>query len=151
MHPKRASLVLVTSLSMTWAMVSADEHAGWDHYGGGQHGMQYSSLDQINRDNVGKLEEAWRYETGELGKGAQEPFAFQANPILAEGRLYLATGSAIVIALDPATGAELWRHDPHLDRNKHYSEIANRVTTDKTIISRVMAKTKSQGGLTNDP
>ncbi|MGA8203164.1 MAG: pyrroloquinoline quinone-dependent dehydrogenase [Woeseiaceae bacterium] len=123
---RRELVALAVTALTACTLAHAEDNGGWDHYGGGQHGMQYSSLDQINRDNVGKLEEAWRYETGELGKGAQEPFAFQANPILAEGTLYLATGSAIVIALDPATGAELWRHDPHLDRNKHYSEIANR-------------------------
>jgi quinoprotein glucose dehydrogenase len=123
----------INRMCITWvaalvlsAMAHAAADTGWDHYGGGQHGMQYSSLDQITRGNVAKLEEAWRYETGELGEGADEPFAFQANPILAEGKLYVATGSAIVIALDPATGEEIWRHDPHLDSSKHYAEIANR-------------------------
>jgi len=98
----------------------------WTHYGGGPHGMQYSSLSQISRRNVGRLEEAWRYRTGELGEGHREPFAFQANPILVEGRLYLPTGSAIVFALDPATGRELWRYDPEIDRSKPHAEIANR-------------------------
>ena len=122
----RIILTLAIGALIASADAPADDGAGWDHYGGGQHGMQYSSLDQITRDNVAELEEAWRYETGELGKGAEEPFSFQANPILAEGRLYLSTGSAIVIALDPASGKELWRHDPQLDRSKHYAEIANR-------------------------
>ena len=101
----------------------------WEHYGGGQHGRQYSALSQVSRENVGDLEEAWRFRTGELGEGHPEPFAFQANPILAEGRLYLPTGSAIVFALDPATGEEIWRHDPKLDRSKGHDEIANRGVT----------------------
>ncbi len=79
----------------------------WNHYGGGQHGMQYSALDQITKANVAELEEIWRYRTGELGEGHREPFAFEANPILVEGKLYLPTGSGIVMALDPATGEEL--------------------------------------------
>ncbi len=103
--------------------------ATWDHYGGGQHGMQYSGLSQITRENVVQLEEAWRYRTGELGEDLDEPFAFEANPILAEGRLYLPTGSAIVIALDPATGREIWRHDPKMDRSRGHAEIANRGVT----------------------
>jgi quinoprotein glucose dehydrogenase len=110
-------------------VAQSDDAARWDHYGGSQHGMQYSGLSQISRDNVGALEETWRFRTGELGQGHREPFAFQANPILVEGRLYLPTGSAIVIALDPATGEEVWRYDPEIDRSKPHAEIANRGVT----------------------
>jgi quinoprotein glucose dehydrogenase len=91
--------------------------------------MQYSSLSQITTDNVHTLKEAWRFRTGELGQGHREPFAFQANPILVEGRLYLPTGSAIVFALDPASGEEIWRYDPKIDRSKPHAEIANRGVT----------------------
>jgi quinoprotein glucose dehydrogenase len=108
------------------ATVHADEFDGWTHYGGSEKGMQFSSLDQISAANVTRLAEAWRYRSGELGQGRREPFAFQANPILVEGRLYLSTGSAIIIALDPATGREIWRFDPAIDRSKGHSEIANR-------------------------
>jgi len=119
-------IIAVIITSPVAAIAQSDGAALWDHYGGGQHGMQYSSLSQISRDNVAALEEVWRYRTGELGQGHREPFAFQANPILVEGRLYLPTGSAIVIALDPATGEEVWRHDPEIDRSKPHAEIANR-------------------------
>jgi quinoprotein glucose dehydrogenase len=103
--------------------------SAWDHYGGGLHGMQYSRLSQISAENVHSLKEAWRFRTGELAHGHREPFAFQANPILVEGRLYLPTGSAIVFALDPATGKEIWRYDPKIDRSKPHAEIANRGVT----------------------
>ena len=122
-------LVLASLLNPWQTFALADDYRGWYHYGGGQHGMQYSSLSQLNTENVHKLEEAWRFRTGELGQGHREPFAFQANPILVEGRLYLPTGSAIVFALDPATGKELWRHDPNIDRSKPHAEIANRGVT----------------------
>lgn len=121
------SAVLITNTALVIAQ--SGEAARWDHYGGGQHGMQYSSLSQISRENVDALEENWRYRTGELGEGHPEPFAFQANPIFVEGRLYLPTGSAIVIALNPATGEEIWRHDPKIDRTKPHAEIANRGVT----------------------
>ena len=122
-------LALASLLNPWQTFALADDYRGWYHYGGGQHGMQYSSLSQLNTENVHKLEEAWRFRTGELGQGHREPFAFQANPILVEGRLYLPTGSAIVFALDPATGEELWRHDPKIDRSKPHAEIANRGVT----------------------
>ena len=129
---KNTFVSLITAVLVTGpvpAIGQANDAAEWDHYGGGQHGMQYSSLSQISRDNVGSLEEIWRYRTGELGEGHREPFAFQANPILVEGRLYFPTGSAIVIALDPATGEEIWRHDPEIDRSRPHAEIANRGVT----------------------
>lgn len=117
---------LVSSCALFAAQSRADEHSGWSHYGGSEKGMQYSSLQQINVSNVAGLTEAWRYRSGELATEQRQPFAFQANPILAEGRLYLSTGSAIVIALDPATGQELWRYDPLIDTGKDYAESANR-------------------------
>ena len=116
-------------LVISTVAAQSEELARWEHYGGGQHGMQYSSLEKITRDNVAELEETWRFRTGELGEGHREPFAFQANPILVEGRLYVSTGSAIVFALDPATGEQIWRYDPQIDRSKGHSEIANRGVT----------------------
>ena len=51
------------------------------------------ALAQIDRSNVGELEVAWSYRTGELGEGfaSRDKMAFEATPILAEGRLYLST------------------------------------------------------------
>jgi quinoprotein glucose dehydrogenase len=120
------ALWLIIAIS---APARADDLRDWDHYGGGLHGMQYSSLSQITAGNVHELKEAWRFRTGELGQGHREPFAFQANPIFVEGRLYLPTGSAIVFALDPATGKQIWRYDPEIDRSKPHAEIANRGVT----------------------
>ncbi len=116
-------------VDMLPALAQTGDELQWTHYGGGPHGMQYSGLAQINAGNVSELEEAWRFRTGELGQGHHEPFAFQANPILVEGRLYLPTGSAIVFALDPATGEEIWRFDPEIDRSRPHAEIANRGVT----------------------
>jgi len=130
MNPTLLTTVLaLTVTGLSSGIANATDYSGWTHYGGGQHGMQYSSLSQITPDNVSRLVEAWRYRTGELGEGHREPFAFEANPILVEGKLYLPTGSAIVIALDPANGREIWRHDPKLDRTRPHAEIANRGVT----------------------
>ena len=52
--------------------------------------------------------------------------AFEATPILVEGRLFLSTPYNHVIALDPRTGARLWEHDAALDRSHGYSEVTSR-------------------------
>ncbi len=101
----------------------------WDHYGGSERGTQYSGIDQISRDNVGRLTEAWRFRTGEMSQGMPRRLAFQANPIIVDGRLYVVTASAIVFALNPATGEALWRFDAQIDRSQRASEIANRGVT----------------------
>ena len=86
------------------------------------------SLDQVNRTNVAHLEVAWTYRTGEMGAGFAQGFklTFEATPVLAFGLLYLETGTNIVIALDPRTGTERWRFDPHIDRTRHYAEASSR-------------------------
>src|SRR5947207_9403249 len=37
----------------------------WPAYGGGPEDIRYSTLTQINRANVGQLEVAWTYDSGE--------------------------------------------------------------------------------------
>ena len=77
---------------------------GWDAYLGGAESAQYSSLDQIDRSNVDRLEVVWEYATGE----GQPP---RFNPVVAGGRMYVLDGSGQLVALNPVTGAELWRSE----------------------------------------
>ncbi|WP_137681405.1 PQQ-binding-like beta-propeller repeat protein [Aurantiacibacter suaedae] len=74
----------------------------WDAYLGGQDSAQYSPLDQVNRGNVNQLEVAWEFPTGE----GQPP---RFNPIVAGGRMIVLAGDGNLVALDPASGTELWR------------------------------------------
>jgi len=126
MHLVRA--VSLVSLALIAAEAPAQETADWPAYGGDEFGQRYSALDQVNRENVERLEVAWSFRTGELGEGfaRAEKLAFEATPILAEGVLYLSTPTNIVIALDAETGRERWRYDPKIDRTKRYSEAASR-------------------------
>jgi quinoprotein glucose dehydrogenase len=124
---RQAGYCLLASLGLLGPGSSqAQQGEGWDHYGGSQAGMQYSSLQQINRNNVAGLKVAWIYRTGERSAGAARAYAFQANPILVNNTLYLTTGSGIVLAVDPQDGHERWRFDPGLDRQRPPAEIGNR-------------------------
>jgi quinoprotein glucose dehydrogenase len=91
----------------------------WLHYGGDPGGQKFSPLTQINAANVGQLEVAWQYSTGELTRRPelQSKWAkVQVNPILlpaaAGGHLMICTPFGRVIALDPATGKERWVYEP---------------------------------------
>ena len=97
------------------------ESLQWAHYGGNAGGQQYSPLAQINADNVGSLEIAWQYRTGELERRSEFHNAtakVQVNPILlpdeAGGHLVICTPFNRVIALDPATGKERWVYEPNI-------------------------------------
>ena len=89
----------------------ADEKtsADWPVYLGGKGRNLYSPLDQINRGNVAKLKVAWTYETGDKGE-------YQANNLIIGGVLYTASPLRKVIALDAATGRELWKWDPQSEK-----------------------------------
>lgn len=96
--------------------------AGWPDYGGDPGGARFSSLDQINRDNVQMLELVWTYRTGD-GAGPIEDvgsYGLQGTPILLEqeagGLLIMCTAFSKVVALEPATGKVVWAFDPGVDR-----------------------------------
>lgn len=127
----RARALCLAALALGAAAATpaqSPEASDWGYYGGDMFGQRYSSLDQINRANVRHLSVAWTYRTGELGAGFAQArrLTFEATPVLAFGRLYLETGTNIVIALDPASGHELWRFDPRVDRTRRYAESTSR-------------------------
>jgi quinoprotein glucose dehydrogenase len=72
--------------------------------------MRYSQLDQINRDNVHQLTPSWTYRTGELRNG--EGKTIECTPIVVDGVMYITTGRLRCVALDAASGEELWQFDP---------------------------------------
>lgn len=89
--------------------------ADWPAYGGTYHAQRHSPLDQITRENVGELAEAWEYRTGALpeeGDGSEGAYAAETTPLVVEGRMYLCSAMNALIALDADTGREFWRYDP---------------------------------------
>ncbi|GAB3673016.1 glucose/quinate/shikimate family membrane-bound PQQ-dependent dehydrogenase [Salinisphaera aquimarina] len=91
--------------------------ADWPSYGGTQAGSHYSSLAQINTDNVDQLEEAWRIRTGDLpGPNAPKEITDEATPLKVNDTLYTCTPHSQVLALDPDTGDTKWRYDTQLSQ-----------------------------------
>lgn len=100
----------------------------WSAYGGDPGGTRYSPLSQISPTNVGRLQVAWTFRTGELGQGVTDwgRSAFEATPILYQGTLYFTTPSTNVVAVDAVTGARRWLHDSRNDNGLHYSDGVSR-------------------------
>jgi len=63
---------------------------------------------QINAANVHKLEPAWEYHAGD----AVERSTMYANPLVVDGILYSVTPSLKAVALNAATGKEIWSFNP---------------------------------------
>lgn len=86
----------------------------WPAYGGSYSARRYSPLDQINRSTVGQLQRAWLFHTGDLptSEFAQGKYGSENTPLKIGDTLYVCTPKNIIIALNAATGAERWRHNP---------------------------------------
>ena len=81
------------------------KNVDWDTYLGDSGRQHYSPLTQINRENVGRLEEVWRYRSGDPDG------LMYTSPLVIDGVLYGLSPSLDVFALDAATGVELWRNE----------------------------------------
>jgi quinoprotein glucose dehydrogenase len=94
----------------------------WPFYGADQGGQRYSPASQITKVNVAALKAAWTFSTGDVStKGrALRHASFEDTPIMAGGRLYVCSPFNEVSALDPGTGAQLWRFDPRIATTVHY-------------------------------
>ncbi len=78
----------------------------WSNVGNDKGGMRFSPLTQINRKNVKNLKPAWTYHGGgEIASGS----TIECTPIVIEGVMYLTTHDLKVVALDAASGTEMWK------------------------------------------
>jgi quinoprotein glucose dehydrogenase len=82
----------------------------------------------LTPETASRLKIAWTYQTQAPppNKRAAQIAAFEATPVLSGGLLYVITPFNQVIALDPGSGAERWRFDPHLAGDRAYSEASAR-------------------------
>jgi glucose dehydrogenase len=98
-------LLLRLTFTLFLASLSASaQTVDWPVYNGGLDGDHYSPLKQINRSNVHRLVQAWRFDTGEKGQ-------IQTNPLIVGRTLYAYTPTQKVVALDAATGTLKWKFD----------------------------------------
>ncbi|GLK72421.1 membrane-bound PQQ-dependent dehydrogenase, glucose/quinate/shikimate family [Ancylobacter dichloromethanicus] len=100
---------------------TGDVPAGeWREYGRTLAGQRYTPLAQVTPENVGEMEVAWTYRTGDI-RGPEDvaETTYQVTPLKIGSLLYLCTPHHVAIALDAETGEERWRFnskdglDPH--------------------------------------
>ena len=86
---------------------ATEEPENWLTYNGDYMSQRYSRLDQITPDNVTNLELKWILQNQVFG-------AWQSNPIIVDGVMYVTERPNSVMAVDASTGRVFWkfRHTP---------------------------------------
>ena len=104
--------LLALGLATTVQAAEPPKPQDWPTYGHDAGGARFSPLAQITPQNVGTLGLAWTYHMNPSpGVGEDLKLFSTATPLVADGRMYVGTPYHRVVALDPATGKEIWVHD----------------------------------------
>lgn len=97
----------ISSLCKTPAKASGERpprpYTTWAQYGGTPDSSQYSALSQVNRSNVSQLRLVWKYSTGDTND-------YLFNPLVVDDVAYVMAKHHSIVALNAATGKELWVH-----------------------------------------
>src|SRR6266436_5659215 len=78
----------------------------WHRSHGDNGGMRYSALNQINRQNVAKLQQAWIYHSLDGSNN------LQCNPIVVRDIMIVPTPGNFIVGINAENGKELWRFKP---------------------------------------
>ncbi|HUA87287.1 MAG TPA: PQQ-dependent dehydrogenase, methanol/ethanol family [Bryobacteraceae bacterium] len=81
----------------------------WPSYNGEFSGNRYTTLDQINKSNVGKLAPTWVFTMLNVAR-------LQTTPIVVDGIMYV-TSANECYALDAGSGREIWHYQRRRTKN----------------------------------
>ena len=102
-----AALALAVPLTGEDSITAGTQKGEWGYWGGDEGSSRYSPLDQINAENFGDLEIAWRWKADNYGPSVD--YIYRSTPIYVNGKLYTVAGQRrTVLCIDPATGETLW-------------------------------------------
>ena len=80
---------------------AASEPQNWITYGGTYMSQRFSGLNQITPSNVANLESKWVVQNQVFG-------AWQSNPLVVDGVMYITQRPNDILAVDARTGAVYW-------------------------------------------
>jgi len=95
--------IAVSQVPYERILAAADEPQNWLTYNGGYSSQRYSLLDQVSPANVENLELQWMLQNQVFG-------AWQSNPIIVDGIMYVTERPNSVMAVDAVTGRVFWKH-----------------------------------------
>ncbi|MEQ1577931.1 MAG: methanol/ethanol family PQQ-dependent dehydrogenase [Hyphomicrobium sp.] len=110
--------------AVAWEDIINDEKTTGDvvSWGMGVRNHRYSTLEQINVDNVAKMKPAWSFSFGDEKQRGQETQA-----LVHDGVIYVTASYSRVFALDQKTGKRLWAYTHRLpDDIRPCCDVVNR-------------------------
>jgi quinoprotein glucose dehydrogenase len=109
-----SATLMLACISECTEPVQAEQHkrySDWTQFEGSPDAAQYSALKQVNKTNVAQLQQVWFYPAGNNG------LLFGSNPIVVDGVMFVLGKSNSIVALNAATGQEMWVYDTHSPRS----------------------------------
>ncbi len=82
---------------------SSNDHTTWSQYGGGADQSKYFDAHQITKENVGQMEIAWTYPSG-------DDLSYFFSPIVVDTTMYVLGKNFSLIAVNVVTRKEIWIH-----------------------------------------
>ena len=76
----------------------------WKRSHGNHSSNRFSNLSKINLSNIKNLDLAWKYEFSEIN------IDIQANPVIANGKIFTPTTGNKVISINATTGKKIWEY-----------------------------------------
>ena len=95
---------LIVGILVVAASLAAHTQQDWAGVGQDAGHTKYSTLDQINVDNVRTLQRAWTFHTGD------KTGFFESTPLVIGDVMYVSAQNG-VFALDPVTGLQRWKFE----------------------------------------
>ena len=87
---------------------AAPIYSNWSEYNGDGNRSHYSAINQITKENVGKLKVAWEYSSGGADTAGNRT-QMQCNPVIIDGVLFGVSANTQAFAVDAASGKQLWK------------------------------------------
>lgn len=77
----------------------------WRRSHGNHSSNRFSNLTKINLSNIQNLDLVWKYEFEEINRD------IQANPIIADNKIFLPTTGNKIISIDAISGEKIWEYN----------------------------------------
>jgi quinoprotein glucose dehydrogenase len=87
------------------------DYINWEVVGGSKEGIRYSSLSQIDTNNIQLLKPVWEYHTNDSDTANHSQI--QCNPIVIGDVLYGGSPQQKIFAIDAFTGVQKWIFNPY--------------------------------------
>ena len=115
-HMKRLPLYLSLALLSACSSDKKSDSSVWPTFGHDASNNKFSALSDIDSANVAQLKEAWRFEDSTEGGGVY------CNPVMMDNRVIGLMPSGKLVALDAATGKQLWVFTPDSSSISNWSK-----------------------------